>query len=291
MTTLRSTTLPLSILSLALGLGACVDENADSGLIILHAAAPETGCSFANGATGGVLPSGIIQANASDGYVIAPVSRNDLTLADGEAASPKTILITGARVEILFPDPSPFTDAEEAAMAAEGLTRFEAPFAGSVEPNGGLAVLPFEAVPLPLLVRIGNALPAPTEANPSPRILLDVRIREIGTRRGSAVESNLFRFPVEVCDGCLVDDRGACVDLSASEPIRTGGLCQRHQDGVIDCCHGIDPDNVEVQDSCSDDTEECMRCPSPLPNPANPECKDGIDEPAPFVCPAARPQL
>lgn len=260
MTPLRSTSLSVSILSLALGLGACVDENADSGLIILHAVPPESGCTFAAGGTA-IQPSGRIQSTAGNGYLIAPEVRNDLTLADGEAESPKTILISGARVEIQFRDPSPFTDAEEAALATEGLTRFEAPFAGSVAPNGGTAVLPFEAVPVQLLRRIDAKLPDPTFENPSPSFLLDVQIRELGTRRGDSVESNLFRFPVEVCADCLIRDLGQCVDLSSAQTVSTGGACQTLQDGVLDCCHGVDPDGPE--------------------GPAG----------QPFVCPAARPQL
>jgi hypothetical protein len=276
MTTFRPSHL-LSILPLALGLGACVDGGADSGLTVLHVVAPETGCTFSTSATT-TLPAGTIQANATGGYLMAPEVRNDLTLNDGEAISPKTIFITGARVEIDFYDPSPFSADEEAELAADGLTRFLVPFSGSIEPNGGTAVLPFEAVPLPLLRRIGTLLPEPTEENPDPRVILDVQIREIGTRGGGSVESNLFHYPVQVCTSCLTSDLGRCVDLGTTTVIRTGGACQQRQDGVLDCC-AFNRDDLEVP------------CAKGEPPPAGKLCDNGEVDAEMTFCPARAPEL
>lgn len=275
MTPLRSTSLSLTFLSLALGLGACVADNADSGLIVLRAATPDSDCRFAPGGDT-FMTRGHIQSNAG-GYLIAPEVRNDLALIEGESVSAKTILVNGARVEIEIIGDL-FSDAEKAALAEEGLTRFEAPFSGSVEPNGSTATLPFELVPIPLLRRIGARLPAATEEDPFPSVLLDAQLRIIGTRRGADVESNLFHFPVDVCEDCLVRDLGQCVDLPSGQEVSTGGACQPLQDGVLDCCHGIDPDDLEVN------------CPAEEPGPGQ-SCDDGVNEEPPFVCPAVRQSL
>lgn len=263
----------LSILPLALGLGACVDGNADSGLTVLQVIAPELGCTFPTGSTGTLQASGLIESDAGGGYLLAPEVRNDLTLVEGEAKSPKTIFITGARVEIEFYDTTLFSADEQATLAANGLTRFLVPFAGSVEPNGGTAVLPFETVPPALLRMIGEKLPPPSDTNPAPRAVLDVRFREVGTRGGGDVESNLFRFPVQVCNDCLTNDLGHCAFLAPTTPVRTGGLCQVSQDAVLDCCID-DRDDLEVP---------CMEGEQP---PAGKVCDNGMADPETVVCPA-----
>ena len=71
--------LSLSLFPLALGLGACVDDNADSGMIILRAVAPEAGCMFPAEADL-FVPSGHIDVTAAAGYLVGPEVRNDLTL-------------------------------------------------------------------------------------------------------------------------------------------------------------------------------------------------------------------
>ena len=245
--TLPRTSTTLSILALGLGvtvgLSSCVDDNADSALIILRAVTPDASCMF-SATDSAFLPSGIIQADSVGGYLIGPEVRNDLTLLDGEAMTPKTVFVNGAEIEIRFYDEDLFDAATQAELTATGVTRFFAPFTGAVDPNGGTAVFPFEAVPDDLLRRIGAALPAVSAADPRPSTLLDVRIRMTGTRGGSSLESNLFRFPVEVCANCARDILGPCDAIPPNAMIRTGGACRPLQDGVTTCCTGADPDGV-----------------------------------------------
>jgi hypothetical protein len=277
MTLHRSTHL-LSLLPLALGLGACVDGNADSGLTVLHVAAPQTGCMYATN-TGIMIPAGIIESDAAGGYLMGVEVRNDLELAEGEAPTPKTVFITGARVEIEFYDDKLYSAAEQDALRTEGVTRFVAPFAGSIAPNGGLAVLPFESVPLELIRAIGDRLPDPSEEDPDPRAVLDVQVRVLGTRGGGGVESNLFRYPVQVCNGCLTDYLGRCSQLSPTEPVDLGGVCQLVQDGQVDCCLE-DHDDLEVP--CEEGGP---------PPPTGKVCDDGIDQIEFMRCPARALEL
>lgn len=269
--------LSLSLFPLALGLGACVDDNADSGMIILRAVAPEAGCMFPAEADL-FVPSGHIDVAAATGYLVGPEVRNDLTLADGEARTPKTIFVSGAKIEIAFYQDDVFSAAEQATLTADGLTRFVAPVAGSIEPAGGTAVFPFEAVPTELLTAIGEKLQTLDRG----RTLLDVKIRMVGTRGGSSVESNLFRFPVEVCANCGIQNLGDCTGVSTNQVIATGGVCQPFQDGHVDCCNGVDPDSLEV---------DCPTGMLPADAPAGATCQDNVDEPQPLICPARPPEL
>jgi hypothetical protein len=272
MTPFRTSPL-LTTLPLALGLGACVDGNADAGLTVLHVIAPQTGCTF-DTASSAILGAGIIESGAPGGYLMGPEIRNDLATADGEAKTPKTVFLTGAQVEIEFYDDTLFTAAERSALAADGLTRFVVPFSGSVEPDGGSTVVPFEAVPVALLRRIGDRLPEPSSDDPAPRAVLDVRFQVTGTRGGGGVESNLFRYPVQVCNDCLTTYLGSCAALASNEPIATGGVCQLVQDGHVDCCVA-DHDDLEVPCGPED--------PTPPPDRV---CDNGVDDPASIRCPA-----
>lgn len=265
----------LTILPLALGLGACVDNNADSGLTVLKVVPAESGCEFSTGGDR-FQASGLIQSNSSAGYLIAPEVRNDLSLADGEQVTPKTVFITGAQVVIKFYDDDLFDATVEETMARDGVTRFVVPVAGSVEPNAGTAVIPFTAVPVELLRLIEENLRAKNLSD----TLLDVQLQIIGTRGGSAIESNLFRYPVEVCIDCVVSNLGLCANLSGADTFGRGGACNPLQDGALDCCVGVDPDDREFPCQAGGD-----------PPPAGFVCADGVDEAAPVICPAHPIQL
>ncbi|HVV82742.1 MAG TPA: hypothetical protein VHE35_06660 [Kofleriaceae bacterium] len=262
-----------SLLPLALGVGACVDDGADSGLTVLKAVPPDPGCTFTAGGDLFVA-SGLIESDAGTGYLLAPELRNDITLADGESATPKTVFVTGAHVTITFYDDKLFDADTQAQLETDGLTRFLAPMAGPVEPNAGTAVFPFQAVPGELIAKIDQAL----AHAPGAHTLLDVKLQFTGTRGGSDIESNVFHFPVEVCDDCVVSHLGACTDLSSTAVFGTGGACNALQDGHLDCCTGVDPDELEV---------DCMD----QPPPAGMHCSDGINEPPPDVCPAHQIEL
>jgi hypothetical protein len=92
-----------------------------------------------------------------------------------------------------------------------------------------------EIVPDELLAAIAPKLAAVTN-DPSPSTLLDIRVQFVGTRAGSEVSSNSFRYPVEVCHGCLTRSLGACTALAAGVEVNTGGVCVLQQDGILDCC-------------------------------------------------------
>ncbi len=262
----------LATLPFALTVGACVDDNADSGMIVLKAVAPEDGCTFSTDSEV-FLPSGHIDAAADRGYLIAPLVRNDLTTITGEAVTPKTIFLTGAQIVVKFYDADLFSADEQAMMTTDGLTRYLAPFSGSIAPNGGKVVFPFEAVPTDLLAKVGAKLTAQSRFS----TLLDVQIRIVGDRGGSEVESNLFRFPIEVCSNCERFVIGDCTTVNPNTVVRTGGVCAPSQDGQVDCCVGADPDLREV---------DCPGGTLPANAPDGATCNNGVDDPRPLVCPA-----
>jgi hypothetical protein len=191
---------------------------------------------------------GIIESGSLFGYVFTPSVINEISVIGEELEGPKTVYVTGANVDIFFYDPA-FNDLPVDASA----TRFRVPVAGAIAPNGGRSGFSFEVVPPEVLAAVGARLGAPTATNPIPRTTLDVQIQMVGTRGGNEIVSNVFRYPVEVCVGCLSTDLGACSLLTDSVMPAPGGSCNIVQDGFVDCC-----DNFAV----------CPAAPPPAPPPA-----------------------
>jgi hypothetical protein len=214
-----------------LGLGACVDSADSAALRILGNVAPGDGCSVDSASTT-FLDDGIIEANDRFGYVFTPSARNDLQTIGDELTGPKTIYVTHARVLLNFYDP------DLQGAFDDSLVNFSVATSGAIEPNGGTAAFSFEIVPPELLTLIGDRLGDPTDENPRPRTVIDAKVQLVGSRGGGGgeEESNAFRYPVEVCVGCLAIDLGPCENLDSSFMPQTGGVCNAAQDGVLECC-------------------------------------------------------
>ena len=220
----------LSWLPLVALAGACVENNADSGMVILKNIAPEDGCAVSPESTT-FRGSGTIQADSRAGYLFTPLVRNDLATVEGENTTAKTIFVTGAKMTIAFYDPDLFTAAEQTQFQTDGLTRFLVPTSGTIDPDGGQSTFHLEIVPPELLTAIRAKLTAA-----APHTGLDVSVQMQGTRSGDSLASNTFRYPVTVCLDCAVQLVGDCASLPSSGTYRAGGACNPVQDGVVDCC-------------------------------------------------------
>jgi hypothetical protein len=221
----------LSALALAtLGLlgSGCVDDSADVSLLILKNSVPDPGCVITGSAAANFIPSGVIDTNADFGYVFTPVVQNFASTEISGTDPQRRVFVEGANVDIRFETPDVFDDAELDELRDGALTRFRVPFSGSIAPNEGTAGFAFEALPLDLLEAIRDKT--------TDRVLTILDIQIVGTQGGSTVKSQVFHYPVTVCTGCLVVDRGACSGLPDGFVAAQGGACNPAQDAVVDCC-------------------------------------------------------
>lgn len=224
----------LAILAAASG---CAADSGDSVLLILQNVAPDEGCSFTANASGSIFASGrfdVEYLGTSAGYIAAPLVQNtsivDETLHP-ELVAHRTANLRGVHVSITFADDAVISTAAQDQLKADGLLQFDARFAGTVSPNGGLGVFPVEVVPNALLARIRETINATTD-----HVGLIVEMRAFGDLGGSNAESASFQYPVDVCYGCLTIDHGPCDGLPKSFMAAPGGACNFQQDGVVDCC-------------------------------------------------------
>ena len=58
-----------------------------------------------------------------------------------------------------------------------------------------------------------------------------VTVRARGTTLVSSVRSDAFTYPIELCDGCLMIDQGACPATAVA-----GNTCYVGQDSSTGCC-------------------------------------------------------
>ena len=210
----------LAALALATGLAGCVASDADANIVILRNQALTDMCVATGDPEGAFYSAGLIDTGSRFGYLFSPVVQN--FAMDIEGTSLRIAFIHGARIDIHFAD----DDREAALGGQDGLTRFQVPLSGSIEP-GGTTGLIFEIVPASLLPQLVDG----------DLLLVDVRI--FGEMGGSGFESATFRYPVEVCVGCLGTNLGPCSDLPMDYEA-AGHPCGGLQDGGGECCEDAD---------------------------------------------------
>jgi hypothetical protein len=231
----------LFVISLAAAASGCADQ---SGLqiIVLNHAVPDEGCILTPTDDGAFMAQGIVDANgamsgsAATGYLATPLIKNIADSADGTLESERTVILQGARVDLVIgthSDGTPLlSDAQLGELTEHNALKFTVPFSGSVSPDGGPAVLGFDAIPREVLTAVGEAL----DVEADERGLIQVVYTIFGeTVAGSSVETDPFSFPVNVCVGCLVVNIGDCTAIPDGD-YTLGGQCNLYQDAPTQCC-------------------------------------------------------
>lgn len=205
---------------------ACTADGAESMLIIRNQL-PDEGCAVSTGTSGPYQPRGRIDVSSVNGYRFTPLVSS--TAEENPPASLRRIFVEGANVDISFQGsniPTP-------GAGLENSINFRAPFSGSIEAEGE-TTFDFEIVTRELLADLVDDV---TPDNPV-QIMASVTI--VGELDGDTIESNTFKYPVEVCDGCMRNVLGPCLGLPEETEISQGGVCNTDQDGALDCCTAED---------------------------------------------------
>lgn len=198
----------------ALLASACTD--AGTTLIVLQNQVPGEGCTVSADRSNQFFPRGRIDAAAEDGYLFTPLVQNvaEATQNDNQ----RILFVEGADITL------------SGEFEADGsLTEFSQAFSGSLLP-GDFASFAFIIVPEQLVRDLGESLPDGGE------VAVNAEITIFGTVDGGSVESQPFKYTVDVCDGCTLIDNGSCAALPDGFEASNGGACQPLQDGQLDCC-------------------------------------------------------
>lgn len=220
----------------------------ESTLFIRGVAKIGSDCTYsATGEDDVLLPRGVYDLGFQGSYQAGLILGNQMN-ARGQKARLRTetsrILLEGAEVTLLMPT-------GEAVMPA-----FSSPGAGFVDvvsgEGAGYGVLPVVL------------LPRPETPEESARVFgagyVIAEVRAFGkTLGGKEVESNLFRFPIDVCNGCLVTFASADLEVNANNEV----VCRISSDSTsssstdLPCLWGQD-DPVSCS-SCAASFSVCER--------------------------------
>ncbi len=234
---LRTITAAIAIATVTIVATACTD--AGSPILIMQNQVPGDGCVVSAALTDNYNPRGRIDTNAGAGYLFTPLVQNIATVEDDNAHL-RIAFIEGADIDVSIQAGVPDPDAS--------LTKFSKRFSGVIQPEGGLTTFAFTVVELDLLDQLAASL---TDSSQIIELMVDVKI--YGEFGGGSVSSPVFSYPIDVCNGCMKRDVGACADLSPSFTALEGGACVTLQDIPIDCCTTADSQELCPAASTAED--------------------------------------
>lgn len=228
--TMRPTNMFFAVAASAVLLGsACTD--ADNPLIILHNQVPDEGCIVPVNETGGFFSRGLIDTQAASGYIFTPLVQNNALPIDGNPNA-RIASVQGATVKISLQEG---TGIDLTSDAVAPLVNFTKRFSGTIQPDGGLGTFAFTIIDKALLTVLEGALGSPDQ-----RLEVQAEVRIFGQMGGGDVDAVPFLYVVEVCNGCMQVDVGACSDLATDFVAKSGGECNVLQDVVLECCTELD---------------------------------------------------
>jgi hypothetical protein len=217
-------------LALVAWLGGCVADG-DGGILVLKNVHPATGCS--PNATGDepAIGHGTLDLLLPSGYLFIAQLRSRITATTGQEAE-RTIITSGAKIDITFPGSELFSAADLADLKASGLTHVKQLFSADLAPNGGIADIGFELIPAALAQRVA----AKADLTKPFRLETVATFTVEGNLAGQTVASQAFTFPVTLGNNLSVNVAGACPLPKDFGMPRTGYACNPAQDGMVDCC-------------------------------------------------------
>jgi hypothetical protein len=201
---------------------------------------PGAGCAIPAGKAAvyqgeGVLDIRVPSTHGDTAYLLFPLLKNDLPAEGQGGGEPNRIALGGFEIDIAFVDGSDAARDFFATLLADpaqsALLRYQAPWSGSVDPAGGTTAAATNAFPAETarLLRANGVLADPA----SNRAHVDVKIRAFGQTQSGGIKSDVFRYPLQICDGCLINSITSC---PAKGPVLQGGMCNPGQDAMVDCC-------------------------------------------------------
>lgn len=230
MTSLHIARIFVSVLGLAPIVG-CGDEPGQ--FVIVQNQVPDQGCTVA-GSKGDVyrgegrLDVALVGDDAPVAYRLYPLLQNNLRKRD-RPSEPNRLLLNSFTVVVEVDPAAPKAVIDVVAKADERLRSYEEPWSGTLDPGGGTLSAGVTVVAGELARRIRATRALETQGS----MRLFVTVRAVARKLdGGFIQSDEFRFPITVCQGCLVASVQACPAI----PRNLGNACNIAQDVPVDCC-------------------------------------------------------
>jgi hypothetical protein len=198
---------------------------------------PNTDCSIPAGLGQVYRGEGTLDVRligSGTGYLLFPVLQNNFPAAMG-GVDANRIALSGFNVDVDVPEDAtgPIADlirgyhSPDADVGSQAKVHYGTLTSGSVATNGGDTSSSVEVFPTSLaadILKMGVLSRSNT-------FWALARVRARGDTLVSSVTSDSFTYPIELCDGCLMSDVGACPAAAPS-----GSQCYIGQDMPTGCC-------------------------------------------------------
>jgi hypothetical protein len=170
-------------------------------------------------------------------YRLFPLLQNGLPSSGGGMGGPQPnrLVIKGFRVTVEL-EPGAPAEARQVfdALAADATSRrflsYEEPWSGTLDPGdskaAGVGVFPGE-----IARRLRDT--GYFDGDGTRLLRAAVRVRALATRPAGDLESPEFRYPLQLCQGCLMAFGGSC---PLPRRVHAGNACNIAQDEPVDCC-------------------------------------------------------
>lgn len=227
----RGIAVPPLLLTLGVALTGCLADTGDGGILVLKNIHPDAQCLGTGIETEAALSSGRLELRVATSYLFFAQMKSRITALVGQEDQ-RTIIATGAKIDIAFPNSTVFSAAELAQLKTDGLTRFESLFSQVIKPNGGVSDAAFNLIPAGLV----RAIQAKTTPTAEFSIDAVATFTVVGQMSGGTVTSQAFTYPVTIGNGLVVNLLGTCPLPKGTTGLHSGYVCNPYQDGVVDCC-------------------------------------------------------
>lgn len=211
-------------------LTGCTADGGDGGILVLKNVRAAAECTVTADESETGVSHGSLELVQPTGYLFIAQMRSRVTALTGQEDQ-RTIIVSGANVDITFPNSDFFDATELADLNKQGLTHFKALFTAPLAPNSGIADVGFTLIPQTLVERIK----AKVDITKSFRLETVATFTVVGDMSGEKVESQEFSFPVTIGNYLVANVLGAC-NLPSGTTVSSGYSCNPYQDGVADCC-------------------------------------------------------
>ena len=181
----------------------------------------------------GTLDLSIVRTEFGSAYFVFPLIENNLPSSSKGSLDPNEIQLSGFQVDIKWIDAPPSAAIQKvfADNAGSALVHYQIPWSGGISSGGGHLSAFVAAFP----VGLAEQLSAAGGIGAQSAVTVQLQIQALGTTNsGTSMESDPFKFPVHVCNGCLVQTVAPCPFGAA--PLNPGNACNPAQDLPVDCC-------------------------------------------------------
>ncbi|MBC8131418.1 MAG: hypothetical protein H7X95_00445, partial [Deltaproteobacteria bacterium] len=164
-----------------------------------------SGCIIPSGKSALYQGEGILDvrvpATSDAAYLLFPLLQNDLPSESESGVEPNRIAVAGFEVDVRFVDGPMAVQDLFAAIAADpsaaALVRYQTAWSGSIDPGGGTISAVTNAFPAETARRLrdSNVLSDGASAR------VNALVRGVGNKLGGRIKSDVFTYPIRVCDG------------------------------------------------------------------------------------------